>query len=150
MQSETSNYFFVWSTIILAIWSALGPIFGVWYGHRMQSSWQKRQWVTESKLKEYQELLGALTNSFSTIISLRANAVVLGPEDQRQLGEAEQAALEVLRNRVFLFPILEKKNILNLWIQATRDYDNGLDVDLFSKRFGTISRLIREAALQDM
>lgn len=76
--------------------------------------------------------------------------VALGPEDQRQLSKAEQAALEMLHNRVFVSPILEKNNILDRWIQATRDYDNGLDVGLFSNRFREISSLIRKAAQEDL
>lgn len=76
--------------------------------------------------------------------------VALGPEDQRALDQAEQSAMEVLQNRVFVLPILEKKKVSDLWIEATRDYDNKLDWGLFSERFGNITRLIREAAREDM
>ena len=51
---------FVWPTIILAIWGAVGPLVGVVYGQHLAKRWQKEQWIRENRKQECRELLDAI------------------------------------------------------------------------------------------
>jgi len=66
---------FVWSTIILGVWAAIGPLVGVRYGHDLAKRWQKEHWISDNKKQEYRELLGILTASFGAIESSNDGAV---------------------------------------------------------------------------
>ena len=49
-----------WSTMILAVWGALGPLAGVFCGQHLAKRWQKEQWVRENRKQECRELLDAI------------------------------------------------------------------------------------------
>ncbi len=140
--------FFVWATIILGIWAALGPLVGVYYGHVLSKRWQKEHWITENKKQEYREVLSTLTEAFSKIVLYGSPGVATGPEEQRARNGAESAALAALRDRLFIANELSEFKALDRWLEATRDFDNKHDVTQFSQRFRSLSSEIRQAGLR--
>ncbi len=55
---------FVWSTIILAVWGAVGPLVGVRYGQKLAKRWQREQWIRENR-KEVASYWEQFMNSLS-------------------------------------------------------------------------------------
>src|SRR6267378_2982277 len=134
--------FFVWATIILGIWAALGPLVGVYYGHVLSKRWQKEHWIAENKKQEYRELLTTLTRTFGSIVNISLAMIAHGPEEQRAHAEMEAQALMTIRDRIFIAGELREMKLGEKWIKAARDFDNTRDYDAFAKSFGEITRLI--------
>jgi len=142
--------FFVWATIILGIWAALGPLVGVRYGHVLSKRLQKEHWIADNKKQEYREVLSALADAFSTIVRFGSAGVAIGREEQRARDGAEASSFRILRDRLFIAKELGDLKALNRWLEATRDFDNKHDITQFSQRFAKLDSDIREAAAQNI
>ena len=138
------------TTIILGIWAALGPLVGVRYGHALSKRLQTERWVVENKKQEYREVLGAITEAFSTIVRYGSAGIATGPDEQRARDRAESVSSGILRDRLFIARELEELNALNRWVEATRDFDNQHDITQFTQRFAKLASDIREVALRTM
>jgi hypothetical protein len=142
--------FFVWSTIILGIWAALGPLVGVRYGHVLSKRLQKEHWTTDNKKQEFREVLSAITEAFSTIVRYGSAGIATGPEEQRARDRAESTSFAILRDRLFIARELEELRAIHRWAEATRDFDNQHDITQFTQRFAKLTSDIKEAALRIM
>jgi hypothetical protein len=120
---------------------------GIRYGHELSKRLQSEHWVRDNEKQEYREVLGVLTSSFATIVRCGSAAVVIGAEEMRARNQAEQAALETLRDRLFIADKLKEINAFDRWLEATRDFDNDKEEKKFALRFGNIIFDIRSAAL---
>jgi len=54
---------FVWATVILAIWAAVGPLVGIYVGHHLLRSQQRRQWLADNRIQEWREVMTTLHKS---------------------------------------------------------------------------------------
>ena len=140
--------FFVWSTIILGIWAALGPLVGVRYGHVLAKRLQKEHWTTDNKKQEFREVLSAITEAFSTIVRYGSIGAGSGPEEQRARDRAESTSFAILRDRLFIARELEELRAIHRWSEATRDFDDQRDITQFTQRFAKLTSDIKEAALR--
>jgi hypothetical protein len=145
--------FFIWSTIILTIWAALGPLLGVRCGQELAKRWQREHWMNDNARQECREILSVITNTFSVVLKYHAMSMagipLTGPHDaveMRERNQAEQNSLEIFYRMLFISDELNKRNIRNRWIAAINKYGKGNDGAKFAEEFGTIAREIRGIA----
>lgn len=137
-------------TTVMAIWSGLGPLAGVFVGAYIANRNQRRQWASTCKKEEYSELISNLTKSMMLYINSRAFPVARGPEEQRAEAEALTRVGETARNRIFIASTVKRLNVVKRWHEATRFIEGGGDLDVFSSTVGKLLDEIRDAALQDI
>jgi hypothetical protein len=145
--------FFIWSTIILGIWGAVGPLVGVRYGQELARRWQREHWTNDNAKQECSELLATIANTFSVILKYHAPSAsglpLTGPHDAEEMRArdvAEQNSLEIFYRMLFISDELVKRDIRNRWISAIQQYEKGNDGTRFAGEFGTIAREIRGIA----
>jgi len=141
---------FVWSTIVLTVWAAVGPLVGVGYGHVLTKRWQKEHWIADNKKQEYRELLGILTNSFSIIVQFGVPNVLFSGDEIQKRHAAEMAVLAALRNRLFIANEIRDLKLFDRWSAATKSFEDDRDVLKFSAAFGSIGKDLHEKALKDI
>src|SRR5271163_290979 len=82
------------------LWSAAGPLIGVYIGSQLAARSHRRDWIADNKKEEYRELISTLTKSMSTIHGMWG--AILNPDDQRSRAKAYTDVLEVNRSRIFI------------------------------------------------
>lgn len=107
--------FFVWSTIILGIWAALGPLFGVRYGQELAKKWQKQQWISENRKQECRELLNAMAADYhaKNLASGRGT-----PEDHARSTEAAVNLLNTFKSRIFIADEIARLKMYDRWSKS--------------------------------
>lgn len=134
--------FFVWSTIILGIWAALGPLVGVRYGHELAKRSQKRHWIDDNAKEEYRELLGAMFDA--------ANMSVLNRSLGRETTSGEDLAEEksnhllygVMYTRLFIREFIKKERIKNRWEAAFAEHDKTHDLETLRMRLRELIEVV--------
>jgi hypothetical protein len=96
--------FLLWSTIILGIWAAVGPIVGIRYGQELAKRWQKEQWLRENRKQECRELLDAM-HQYSVVTSLTPN----------NTKEVAGNLIAVFGSRIFIADDLRKSKLAERW-----------------------------------
>lgn len=127
----------LWLTLSLAVWAAAGPLVGILVGHFLTRSWQRTQWLMDSRKQEYRELLTTLTNTYIVFGQYIGHSIALDPQTRREVDQAERESYRVVRDRLFIAKDLQEADILNLWATAVENYKQGLDIKVFAKRFTT-------------
>jgi hypothetical protein len=141
--------FFVGSTIVLAVWAAIGPLVGVRYGNELSQRSTRRQWLADERTKEWRELLSTLTTSMTTIIRCRQGdrTVEMMKEDLL----ASVSAGEVLSNRLFIAKEVRRRQPLDSWREALKSFEMDGDPAAFGTKFGRdIQFQIEEGAREDI
>ena len=62
----------MWATIILAIWAAVGPLVGIYVGHHLLRSQHRRQWLAETRIQEWREIITTLHKSLVLVTQFDA------------------------------------------------------------------------------
>ena len=97
---------FVWATIILAIWAAVGPLVGIYVGHHLLRSQQRRQWLADNRIQEWREVITTLHKSLVLITQFDAVRDLSTIEEKvaamPAVLDARALALSVLSNRIFI------------------------------------------------
>jgi hypothetical protein len=144
---------FVWSTIILTIWGAVGPLIGVRYGQDLAKRWQRQHWVNDNAKQECRELISTMADTFTIQLKYYAPSSstipISGPHDETEMREHERAfraSLEIFYSRLFISDELLKLKIRDRWIAALSEYKEGRDGQKFSHDFGTLVAEIRKIA----
>jgi hypothetical protein len=143
---------FVWATIILGVWGALGPLVGVRYGNQLASRAQKRHWTYDNAKQECRELITIMSNTYSVFLKFYAPSSVpglYGPHDERERREQEQAykeSLEIFYRMLFISDELLKLKTRDRWISALSTYEKDKDGSKFTQEFGTLIRQVRQIA----
>jgi len=142
--------FFVWSTIVLGVWSALGPLVGILIGHRITKEWQKKQWILENKKQEYREVIQALSTAQAPIIQCVAPGLIVGEEERRARYIAENKSYEVLGNRLFVAKELDELDIYDQWVHLISKFEKTRDDREFARGVKAITEDIRHTALKSL
>lgn len=142
---------FVWATIILGIWAALGPLVGVRYGNELTTRSQKRHWTSDNVKQECRELISAMANTFTIFIPYYAKTSLgfSGPHDEgetRAMRQAHKESLEIFYRMFFIWDDLLMLNTRDRWMAATSTYEHDGDIAKFASEFGTLVREVREIA----
>ena len=135
---------------LVAVWGPIGPLFGIWIGHRLLKSWQREQWLVDARKEEFKELLTTLTMAYSLIAKSRIPMMVYSPEDQIALADAEASALRTIRDRIYIADVVTRLDTLNQWIALTKHFDDNRDYSAFRKSYNVINEAIVKAAVDDL
>jgi hypothetical protein len=152
----------LWITVFVTIWGLVAPLIGtllgVWMGYYLSRSQQRRQWIADNKVKEWQELLATLATSFTTIIQVDAALVSVGDklahadklERMTDNLKARKIASEVLVNRVFIARETRQLGIYKKWSNALEQLDQNHDAGAAGTEFGEINAMILAGARADI
>jgi hypothetical protein len=123
---------FVWSTIILAIWGAVGPLVGVRYGQELAKRWQREQWIRENRKEECRELLNAIYEQFPSRTTLTYEQMF-----------SQDNLSRIFKSRIFIAEDLARLNVQPRW----RDmFNNAVD----KKVSGDEYQKLREELLEEI
>src|ERR1700693_967274 len=93
-------------TIILAVWAVVGPLVGIYLGHRLLRSQHRRQWLAENRIQEWREIITTLHKSLILITQFDAGRNLSTIEEKvaamPAVLDARAFALSVLSNRIFI------------------------------------------------
>lgn len=111
---------FVISTIVLAVWGAIGPLVGVRYGHELAKKSQREHWVNDNAKQEYRELVSVLFQSANIAIANRTlGRETTQAEDDKEF-EADSAFLEAVNTRLFIRQFVEDAKIEERWQKSVQ------------------------------
>ncbi|HEY2495998.1 MAG TPA: hypothetical protein VGK24_02925 [Candidatus Angelobacter sp.] len=116
---------FVWSTIILSIWGAVGPLVGVRYGQELAKRNQRAQWILDSKKQEYKELLKAMGEAFATYIHYYCSPSEKEKRDVTTLSEADKKVLLSIDGSLFIRDEVNREKIGERFVELLRAIENG-------------------------
>lgn|ERR1019366_8659397 len=139
----------VWVTLFLTIWAPVGPLIGILIGHYLSRSQQRRQWLADSEVKEWRELLDTMTTSFHTIVWTDKLLPTAGDEIERKRENfrARMLANEVLFNRIFIAHEVAKYSMYPRWRKALDEFDQDHDPAKIGQAFGEINASILKGAI---
>jgi hypothetical protein len=90
-------------TLFLTLWAAIGPMVGIVVGHLLTRSWQREQWILDSRKEEFRELLSTLTMTYSLLVQRICTT------------ESTAKASAVIRDRLYIAVEVEELKILERW-----------------------------------
>jgi hypothetical protein len=144
----TPSVLIVWNFLARA-WSVIGPLAGVCIGAWLSRSWQRKQWVLESKKGEWRELISCLSQSAHFILNNSPH--LIGPggmgglksgEQERQSDEAIDRGHTVIADRIFIADIMEREKIGDRWLAVVKHRD----VNKFWSGWTELHRVLLKAA----
>jgi hypothetical protein len=124
----------------------LGTVVGAVLTHVLSKSSERKRWIADKKIEEYQELLRAL---------MRAAAVTAvhfpstSPNKQQEIQSAHSEALQILTTRLFVAKDIKREGIIQKWEQYLREFQQAKDFHLFGNRCGEMIVSITNLALRD-
>jgi hypothetical protein len=125
--------------LVLAIWSAVGPLVGVFLGAYLSHRWQREQWLLDNKKQEYRETLSALAAAYMSLIEQRRSALVNMAREEQMLRLLAQSC-RVLRDRIFIADEIRSADLVNVWTTTTHLFESGqIDVGEFIRRYEAIN-----------
>ncbi len=139
---------FVISTIILAIWGAVGPLVGVRYGQELVKRWQREQWVRDNRKEEYKGVIEALSSSLAPIMQYYQPKGSRTAEELIAAGKAENNIYEVLGNRIFVAGELDKMGVFDRWSALIGTYEKDRNAETFTNGISDLVKDLRAAVLK--
>ena len=145
---------FVWATIILAIWAAVGPLVGIYVGHHLLRSQHRRQWLADNRIQEWREVITTLNKSLVLITQFDAVRDLSTIEEKvaamPAVLDARALALSVLSNRIFIAKEVRHHKMFDKWKKAVEEFDGHHDAEKFGTLFGELTHLIGQEAKADI
>jgi hypothetical protein len=133
---------FLWSTIILAIWGAVGPLVGVRYGQELAKKWQRQQWISENRKQECRELLNLMAaNYFAKNVARGRQA---RPEDHALDRDVTFKLANAFRSCIFVAKEIEALKVRERWSQfaARTEVASEERLKTFNELFAEIRGLV--------
>ena len=145
---------FVWATIILAIWAAVGPLVGIYVGHHLLRSQHRRQWLADNRIQEWREVITTLNKSLVLITQFDAVRDLSTIEEKvaamPAVLDARALALSVLSNRIFIAKEVRHHKMFDKWKKAVEEFDGHHDAEKFGTLFGELTHLLGQEAKADI
>jgi hypothetical protein len=145
---------FVWATVILAIWAAVGPLVGIYVGHHLLRSQQRRQWLADNRIQEWREVITTLNKSLILITQFDAGRDLSTVEEKKAampaVLDARAGALSVLNNRIFIAKEVRHHKMFDKWKKAVSEFDGDHDAGKFGTTLGELTHLIGQEAKADI
>jgi hypothetical protein len=99
-----------------AIWTAGGPILGLFIGAFLTRSWDRNKWINDNRKQEYRELLTVLTTSSVDVENSASNADDL--DLKAAANRAVSAFHRVVYDRIFIAAEVEEMKLMQRWDDA--------------------------------
>jgi hypothetical protein len=125
-------------SLIIAIVGIAGSLGGVVIGQRLSKSWEREQWLLDTKKQEYRELLSAFSIAYMELQRLHGPGWVSSEQDQRHCSLVELDSYRVLRDRLYTAVALERENMRYRWAEALVNFKDTKDERRFAARFSSI------------
>jgi hypothetical protein len=136
------------ATLIVAALGIVGtfgaPIVTVY----MNRSWQREEAIRDERLKEYRELLDALTESLQIELTW-FEGVVFTPEQERAMVDVHSKTMRIIRNRLFVAVEVDSMNIEYQWGNALKAHYESMEVKPLTDAYLAIRAAIVSAALRE-
>jgi len=126
----------------------LGTALGIVLGHHFSKKTQREQWVRDNRKAEYRELLTTISESFMLLMELRRPGIALGPEEQREVFQAETKSVRIIADRIYIADEIAKIGLMKRWTTALNVFKTDLNIQAFANETGALSEEIRRAALK--
>jgi hypothetical protein len=140
MQQETV-------TLLVAGLGIGGTLGGIVVGHVLTRSWQRKQWILDSRKEEFRELLAA------TAKSMDAHIRFWHPEQSHdepgQLIEAVAESFRVFHDRVFIVDEIQQLELEEIWVKATARFKESLDPFALFTAHARIAEAVSKAVRKD-
>jgi hypothetical protein len=95
--------------VLVRAWSGIGPLIGALIGSWLTRSWQRKQWLLESKKAEYRELLSVLSQSAHCILNNSPHLTVQGMGTLKS-GEQERESDEAAADGSSLYAVWQHQS----------------------------------------
>ena len=125
---------FVISTIILAIWGAVGPLVGVRYGNALARRIQRERWIADNKKEEFRALLAGLND----LLLMIAKNHIQGPLISEDLDRATDGYLAAINTSIFISDQLKEMDIHSALSKALATYKESEDLAQYQTDHGNI------------
>jgi hypothetical protein len=138
----------------------VGTLLGVLVGfagnfliQRQLKSWQREQWILDSKKAEWKELIGTLCRSARSMLKdFPFAAYEIETSDKRMTEmlnlwvDEDSEAEKTIQDRIFIADRVQKEDILNRWRKVVSERD----VNRFEKGWNELHAALVKAALDDL
>jgi hypothetical protein len=108
-------------TLVLSLWAGVGPLVGLLLGHYLIRSWQRMQWLLDSRKQEFRELMSALSD---TIVHLMMFTPALeeghAEKEFAEFVAAQKVTMRVLADRIYIARDLRELNTSDRFLNATQ------------------------------
>jgi hypothetical protein len=145
---------FVWATVILSVWAAIGPLIGIYIGHHLLRSQHRRQWLADNRIQEWREVITTLQKALVLTTQFDAARNLSTAEEKKAAMpaflDARAAALAVLNNRLFIGKEVRHHKMFDKWKKAVDEFDGDHDAEKFGTQFGELTHLINVEARADI
>ena len=134
----------LWVTIVssLSVGSFVGSIIT-----QIVSSWQRRkEWVKDNKKQEWRELISTLSQSFHHLLNYSPGTGItaISGEQEKSLLQVDIEAVNVISDRIFIAPKLEKENVSVRWRALVAHDDWSKKVASWNSLHGTLVAAARK------
>jgi hypothetical protein len=136
-----------WTILISGAMGMIGAVVGAVTNHFLSKTAHREQWITDARKGEYRELLTALNETFIIMLELNRHGIALGPQEQRELFQAETKSVRVIADRLYIAEAVIKLSVMERWTNAMMEFKRSLDIVAFGRETNLISAEIRKAAL---
>lgn len=137
---------FLISTIILAVWGALGPLVGVRYGHELAKRSQKEHWIDDNAKEEYRELLSGLVDAANISILNRTLGRETTVDEDSAEERSEHHLYGVIHTRLFIREFLENEKIMERWNEAFTNYSKSHDLEVLRNTLRELIEIVVDRA----
>jgi hypothetical protein len=125
----------------------VGTGVGVLLNHFLSRSARRDERIDDAKKAEYREVLAQLNLTFMVFLRLGGVMIALGPQEQRELLQAEMDSVRVLGDRLYIAGDLQRLNVMDRWTTAIGEYREQRAIMRLSEELVKISQELRDVAL---
>jgi hypothetical protein len=136
-------------TVALGVWAVIAPLAGIVLGHYLTRSWQREQWLRDSRKQEFRELLTALTRAYQCMSFLKLPANLLNQEHHDRILSTLEEANITFNDRIYISEDLREKKLYDLWLAARTQYEKDHDWNKFLAVHQQIRNEIVKAATRE-
>jgi hypothetical protein len=137
----------------LPLIGALSGLLGVILGAYLTRSWQRKQWLLDSKKAEYRELLSVLSQAAHYILNNSPHLEQPNPFGSLKSGEQERLSDEavdrghaIIADRIFIADTIAREKIDQRWVMVLTEKR----VDKFWSAWEDLHRLLLKVSREDL
>jgi hypothetical protein len=137
----------------LPLIGALSGLLGVILGTYLTRSWQREQWLLDSKKAEYRELISVLSQAAHCILNNSPHLQLPNPLGSFKSGEQERLSDEAadrghvtIADRIFIADTIAREKISERWVAVLKEKR----IDKFWDAWEELHRLLLKVSREDL
>jgi hypothetical protein len=122
------------------VWTAIGPLLGVFVGAFLTRSWDKKKWMNDNRKEEYRELMSSLTEAATAMMKRWYPATIntVTREEVQMSSDKYLLALKVIKTRIFIANDMKEMNLFDRFGEAVHTMIANESVDTFEEVYETL------------